>query len=216
MDRHVHRQEPQAPQATPPPATPDTPPPATPGAPPPATPGTPSPAPPAATPAAPPLPPPRRGADWMFGGVYGTVLASGLLAALHQDGGEYTPFYDASWVFVTAAAAALAHGYSHHMTIHQRGSVGHRWLVLARVLWLEWPMIAATLPTVVLLSVAGLAHWHAPGVTAAGLGLNTALLFAWGSFVALRVGYRLRSALLIGAADSTIGLAIIAANAVIK
>ncbi|MEJ8644641.1 hypothetical protein WKI68_31765 [Streptomyces sp. MS1.HAVA.3] len=53
-------------------------------------------------------------------------------------------------------------------------------------------------------------------MTAVGLGLNTALLFAWGSLVALRVGYRLGPALLIGMADATIGLAIIVANAVIK
>lgn len=160
--------------------------------------------------------PGRRGADWMFGGVYGTVLASGLLAALDQKGGEYTPFYDASWVLVTAATAALAHGYSHHMASHQQGGAGHRWRLLAWALRNEWPMIAATLPTVLLLVVAGLTGWESYGVTAVGLGVNTALLFAWGAFVALRVGYRLRSALLIGLADATIGLAIIVANAVIK
>ncbi|MGW5850362.1 hypothetical protein ACWFQ8_20840 [Streptomyces sp. NPDC055254] len=163
-----------------------------------------------------PLPPPRRGADWMFGGVYGTVLASGLLAALHQKGEEYTPFYDASWVLVTACAAALAHGYSHHMTVHQRGSARDRWRVLGRALWNEWPMIVATLPTVLLLVTAGLTGWDPYGVTAVGLGLNTALLFAWGSFVALRVGYRIGTSLLIGMADATIGLVIIVANAVIK
>jgi hypothetical protein len=152
----------------------------------------------------------------MFGGVYGTVLASGLLAALDQKGGEYTPFYDASWVLVTAATAALAHGYSHHMTTHQAGSAAHRWRALSRALWHEWPMIVATLPTVLLLLIAGLAHWESYGVTAVGLGLNTALLFAWGAFVAIRVGYRLGSALLIGLADATIGLAIIVANALIK
>ncbi|MEU9303531.1 hypothetical protein [Streptomyces sp. NPDC048269] len=54
---------------------------------------------PQASPLGLPLPQPRRGADWMFGGVYGTVLASGLLAAL--TGGEYTPYYDASWVLFT-------------------------------------------------------------------------------------------------------------------
>ncbi|MCF3182806.1 hypothetical protein IPZ70_23085 [Streptomyces polychromogenes] len=152
----------------------------------------------------------------MFGGVYGTVLASGLLAALDQKGGEYTPFYDASWVLVTAATAALAHGYAHHMATHRSGSAAHRWRLLVRALWNEWPMIAATLPTVVLLVAAGIAHWESYGVTAVGLGLNTALLFAWGSFVAIRVGYRIGSALLIGLADATIGLAVIVANALIK
>ncbi|MFD4247140.1 hypothetical protein ACFWP3_36970 [Streptomyces sp. NPDC058525] len=168
------------------------------------------------TPTPAPLPPPRRGADWMFGGVYGTVLASGLLAALDQKGGDYTPFYDASWVVVTAVTAGLAHGYSHHMTTHQQGSAGHRWRLLVTALWHEWPMIVATLPTVLLLVLAGLTGWDSYGVTAVGLGLNTALLFAWGSCVAIRVGYRLRSALLIGLADATIGLAIIVANALIK
>ncbi|MFE2285057.1 hypothetical protein ACFXDJ_12890 [Streptomyces sp. NPDC059443] len=168
------------------------------------------------TPEAPLLPPPRRNADWMFGGVYGTVLASGLLAALDQKNAEFTPFYDANWVLVTAATAALAHGYSHHMATHQPGSAGHRWRLLGRALWNEWPMIAATLPTVLLLFVTGLTGWDSHGVTAIGLGLNTALLFAWGCFVALRVGYKLGSALLIGVADATIGLAIIVANALIK
>ncbi|MFE9630519.1 hypothetical protein [Streptomyces sp. NPDC006463] len=172
--------------------------------------------PPQASPGGQPFPLPRRGADWMFGGVYGTVLASGLLAALDQKGGDFTPYYDASWVLVTAATAGLAHGYSHHMSTHQQGSVGHRWRVLARALWHEWPIVAATLPTVLLLVLAGLTKWNSYGMTALGLGLNTALLFGWGVFVASRVGYRLTSALLIGLADATIGLAVIVANAVIK
>ncbi|MFJ7585994.1 hypothetical protein ACIQZO_01075 [Streptomyces sp. NPDC097617] len=160
--------------------------------------------------------PARRGADWMFGGVYGTVLASALLAALNQQGEAFTPFYDASWVFVTGATAGLAHGYAHHMAAHRQETAGLRWRMLAVALWNEWPLIVATLPTVVLLLCAGLFDWDAYTVTAVGLGLNTALLFAWGSFVAVRVGYRLGSALLIGMADATIGLAIIVANAVIK
>ncbi|MER5934665.1 hypothetical protein [Streptomyces sp. NPDC002054] len=163
-----------------------------------------------------PLPPPRRGADWMFGGVYGTVLASGLLAALDQKGGEHTPFHDASWVLVTAVAAGLAHGYAHHMATHREGSAGHRWRALGQALWHEWPMVAATLPTVLLLVIAGVTGWDEPATTAVGLGVNTALLFGWGTFTALRVGYRVRTSLAIGALDATLGLLIIVANAVIK
>ncbi|MBW5481010.1 hypothetical protein GPJ59_03660 [Streptomyces bambusae] len=152
----------------------------------------------------------------MFGGVYGTVLASALLAALEQEGGEYTPFYDAAWVLVTAVAAGLAHGYAHHMATHEHGSAGHRWLVLLRAVWHEWPVIAATAPSVLLLVLSGFAGWKESAVTAVGLGLNTALLFGWGTLVARRLGYRPGRALLIGAADATIGLAIIVANAVLK
>ncbi|MGG8406213.1 hypothetical protein ACM614_06110 [Streptomyces sp. 12297] len=160
--------------------------------------------------------PGRRGADWMFGGVYGTVLASALLAALQNKSDPYTPYYDAAWVLVTAAAAGLAHGYSHHMATHRRGSAGHRWRQLVLALFDEWPLVVAALPTVLLLLASGLWDWSEPSTTALGLGLNTALLFAWGAFVALRLGYGLGSAVLIGIADAAIGVAIVAANAVIK
>ncbi|MEU6313938.1 hypothetical protein [Streptomyces sp. NPDC047014] len=160
--------------------------------------------------------PPPCHTDWMFGGVYGTVLASALMAALHQEGEDFTPFYDASWVLVTAATAGLAHGYSHHMASPRQCSEGYRWRLLARALWSEWPLVVATLPTVLLLTAAGIGDWDAYDVTAGGLGLNTGLLFAWGAVVALRVGHRLRRALLRGVADATIGLAIIVANALIK
>ncbi|MFG2296612.1 hypothetical protein [Streptomyces sp. NPDC048603] len=159
---------------------------------------------------------PQGVSDLLFGGVYGTVLASGLLAALQRKGDEYTPFYDASWVLVTAITAALAHGYAHHMSSHRRGSAGHRWHLLMVTLLREWPMVAATLPSVLLLVLAGVTGWAESDTTAVGLGLNTALLFGWGSLIALRRGYRLLSALAIGAADATIGVAIIVANALIK
>ncbi|MEV7415835.1 hypothetical protein [Streptomyces sp. NPDC089919] len=195
----------------------------------PAGPGTPQPAAAAATPAPEPGPVPgpvpgpdagrRAGSEWVFGGVYGTVLSSALLAAL-QNSGEYTPFYDAAWVLVTVGAAGLVHGYAHHMSTHAAAYPdapgGHRWRQLGRALLDEWPMVVAALPTVVLLFLAGLGDWAEPAVTATGLGLNTGLLFAWGAFAALRTGYRLASALVIGVADAAIGLAIVVANAVIK
>ncbi|MFJ7263022.1 hypothetical protein ACIQV2_23000 [Streptomyces globosus] len=155
-------------------------------------------------------------ADWMFCGVYGTVLASGLLAALDEKGGTYTPFSDATWVLVTAITAALAHGYAHHMSGHRQDPSRRRWRLLAVELWHEWPMVAAALPTVLLLVLAGTFGWDAPGTTAVGLGLNTALLFGWGSVLSLRGGSRLLPALAVGAADAAIGFAIIVANALIK
>lgn len=154
--------------------------------------------------------------SWMFGGVYGTVLASALLAALQSEGTPYTPYYDAAWVMVTAGTAALAHGYAHHMSTHRPGSGIHRWRQLALTLIDEWPVIVACWPTVILLLLAGAFGWPESPVTYTGLLLNAALLFAWGTTAALRVGYRRRSAVLIGGADATIGLAIAAANAVIK
>ncbi|MDG4865866.1 hypothetical protein P8605_47720 [Streptomyces sp. T-3] len=152
----------------------------------------------------------------MFGGVYGTVLASALLAALQRDGGGYTPFYDAAWIMVTAGTAALAHGYAHHMSTHEAGSAGHRWRQLCRTLAAEWPMVVACLPTVLLLVAAGAFEWPEQNVTTSALSLNAGLLLGWGTFAALCQGYRRRSAVAIGSADAAIGLLIAGANALIK
>ncbi|MFE0107296.1 hypothetical protein [Streptomyces sp. NPDC059009] len=150
------------------------------------------------------------------GGVYGTILASALLAALQRGEEPYTPYYDASWVLVTAGTAALAHGYARHMSTHTPGSGTHRWRQLIRVLGDEWPVIVASWPTVILLVLSGIMKWPETHVTYVGLMLNAALLFGWGLVGALRMGYRRRSAVLIGLADSAIALGIAAANAVIK
>ncbi|MFI6086779.1 hypothetical protein [Streptomyces sp. NPDC051218] len=152
----------------------------------------------------------------MFGGVYGTILASALVAALHSGQQAYTPYYDAAWVMVTAGTAALAHGYAHHMSTHRPGSGLHRWRQLVWELMDEWPVIVACWPTVGLLALAGVFDWPEAPVTYSALLLNAALLLCWGTFAALRAGYRRRSAVLLGMADATIGLLIAAANAVIK
>ncbi|MGW6063200.1 hypothetical protein [Streptomyces sp. NPDC055189] len=150
------------------------------------------------------------------GGVYGTILASALVAALHSKQQVYTPRYDAAWIMVTAGTAALAHGYAHHMSTHRPGTGLQRWRQLVRELLDEWPVIVACWPTVALLVLAGTFDWPEEPVTCSVLLLNAALLLTWGTFGALRAGYRRRSAVLLGMADATIGLLIAAANAVIK
>ncbi|WMX44296.1 hypothetical protein RGF97_04735 [Streptomyces roseicoloratus] len=154
--------------------------------------------------------------NWMFGGIYGTVLASALLAALQSEGEPFTPVYDALWILVTGIAAGLVHGYAHHMATHHTGSAAVRWKRLVTALGDEWPLVVGVLPTVALLLLAGAADWPEETVTTAGLALNTLLLGGWGTFAALRSGYRRGSAVLVGLADATIGLAIAVANALIK
>ncbi|MET8676427.1 hypothetical protein ABZW18_02185 [Streptomyces sp. NPDC004647] len=152
----------------------------------------------------------------MFGGVYGTVQASALLAALQGEGSRYTPAYDALWVLVTAVTSALAHGYARHMSTFRPDSTERRLRRVGHSLIGEWPLVAASLPTVLLLSIAGLAGWPEPPVSTIGLGINAALLFGWGMLGALHMGYRRPVAILGGAADCALGLLIAATNALIK
>ncbi|MFE9773434.1 hypothetical protein ACFYOV_17470 [Streptomyces sp. NPDC005931] len=151
----------------------------------------------------------------LFRGIYGLVLASALVAALEGTGEEADPGSDALWVLLTALASGAAHGYAH--VIARRASEdrsatpGRLGLVLA-----EWPVVAAVLPTVVMLLAAVAGWWSEAVAVDAALVFNTAALFGWGVWAARTAGHGWPSSLRSGGLDMLIGLVIIAANALIK
>ncbi|MEU1475450.1 hypothetical protein [Streptomyces sp. NPDC005760] len=150
----------------------------------------------------------------LFGGVYGSVLACSMVAALTQYGhtSRDSRRYDAAWLLVTALASALAHGYAHY--IAERAP--HRRWDAVRVLVDEWPLIAAVVPTVALLAGAGWGWWPANGVEYAAFVLNIALLFTLG-VVTARWSHRAWAAAIgIGVVDAMLGVVVVVANAVIK
>jgi hypothetical protein len=150
----------------------------------------------------------------LFGGVYGAVLACSIVAALTQYGhtDQATRRYDALWLLVTACASALAHGYAHYIaerTPHRRGDA-------LRTLLNEWPLIAAVLPTVLVLAGAGWGWWPAKGVEYAAFVLNITLLFILGLVTSRWAHRSWPYALLIGLVDALLGVGVVVANAVIK
>ncbi|KOU73784.1 hypothetical protein ADK57_08455 [Streptomyces sp. MMG1533] len=150
----------------------------------------------------------------LFGGVYGAVLASSMVAALTRYGhtSQDSRRYDALWLLVTALASALAHGYAHFVADRPPH---HRWDVL-RTLVDEWPLVAAVLPTVLVLAGAGWGWWPADGVEYPAFTLNIALLFTLG-LVTARWSHRSWAvAVLIGAVDALLGVVVVLANAIIK
>ncbi|MEU6537891.1 hypothetical protein [Streptomyces sp. NPDC047000] len=150
----------------------------------------------------------------LFGGVYGAVLASSMVAALSQYG--YTSparrGYDAVWVLVTALASALAHGYAHYIA---ERAPHRRWDVL-RTLAEEWPLVAAVLPTVVVLAGAYWGWWSAEGVEYPAFVMNIVLLFGLGVVTSRRSGRGWGVAGLIGTADALFGVVVVLVNALIK
>ncbi|MFJ9815059.1 hypothetical protein ACIRU3_07260 [Streptomyces sp. NPDC101151] len=150
----------------------------------------------------------------LFGGVYGAVLASSMVAALTRYGHSSAADrrYDALWLLVTAFASALAHGYAHY--IAERGP-HRRWDVL-RSLVDEWPLVTAVLPTVLLLMGAGWGWWPPTGVEYPVFALNTAILFALGLVTARRSARSWPAAVLIGLVDAVLGVIVVVANALIK
>ena len=150
----------------------------------------------------------------LFGGVYGSVLACSMVAALTQYGhtSRDSRRYDAAWLLVTALASALAHGYAHYIAErapHRRGDALH---TLAE----EWPLVAAVLPTVALLAGAGWGWWPANGVEYAAFTLNITLLFTLGLVTARWSHRSWLTAVTIGMVDAMLGAVVVVANAVIK
>ncbi|MFF4717105.1 hypothetical protein ACFY2V_37795 [Streptomyces eurythermus] len=150
----------------------------------------------------------------LFGGVYGAVLASSMVAALTQYGHTSADVrgYDAAWVLVTACASALAHGYAHYIA---ERTPHRRWDALL-ALRNEWPLVAAVLPTVFLLAGARWGWWSAKGVEYAAFILNIVILFGLGLVTARWSARSWPAAVLVGLGDALLGLIVVVANALIK
>jgi hypothetical protein len=150
----------------------------------------------------------------LFGGVYGSVLASSMVAALTQYGqaSRENRRYDAVWLLVTALASALAHGYAHYIA---ERAPHRRWDSL-RALADEWPLVTAVLPTVAILAGAGWGWWPANGVEYSVFTLNILLLFALGLVTARRSGRSWAVAVGTGLVDALLGVVVVVANAIIK
>lgn len=150
----------------------------------------------------------------LFGGVYGSVLASSMVAALSQYGHTSAAGrrYDALWVLVTACASALAHGYAHYIA---ERAPHQRWDAL-RTVADEWPLVTAVLPTVFLLAGAGWGWWPAKGVEYPAFVLNIVILFGLGLVTARWSARSWPAAVLIGMLDALLGVIVVVANALIK
>ncbi|NUS12353.1 MAG: hypothetical protein HOY69_13300 [Streptomyces sp.] len=148
----------------------------------------------------------------LFGGVYGTVLASSLASALDEDHGAPNAGYDALWIMVAALAVAAAHGYAHAIA---NWSAGGRTATVetVRSVLAEWPLVAAVLPTVAALLGAASGWWHEGSAVNVILVVNTVALFGWGLLAARAAGQGWASACRVGAADVLLGLFIVSANA---
>lgn len=151
----------------------------------------------------------------LFGGVYGTVLAGTMAAALTRDSGVPDPGYDALWVFLAALASAAAHGYAHAIA-HRTDDPTAVATNTARSVLTEWPLVVAVLPTVAALLGAHAGWWGEERAIEVVLLLNTATLFAWGLWAARVAGRGWAAACRVGGVDMLLGLFIVGANTLSK
>ncbi|MBB2910450.1 hypothetical protein FHS43_001713 [Streptosporangium becharense] len=150
----------------------------------------------------------------LSGGVYGAVLASGLAAALDQADTPPDPGHDALWVLISAVAAAVAHGYAHAVA-HHAATEETTTQTLRSVLG-EWPLVAATLPTMGALLGAFAGWWNAYTGVNVVLVVNAVVLFCLGAWASRVSGGTWGVACRVGGVYMLLGLMIIVANTFIE
>lgn len=147
----------------------------------------------------------------LFGGVYGTVLASALAAALDHDTGSPNAGYDALWILVASLTAAMAHGYAHAIA-HRTAGEEKVTAETVRSVLTEWPLVVAVVPTVAALLGASAGWWSEEGGIDTALALNILALFGWGLWAAREAGQNWATACRVGGVDVLLGLLIVGAN----
>jgi cobalamin synthase len=152
----------------------------------------------------------------IFGGVYGTVLAGALAAALDEQSGTPDPGYDALWVLMTALASSAAHGYARVIAAHPPPGRSMTAIAVRSVL-AEWPLTAAVMPTVLLLLTSYAGWWAEINAVSVALAFNTVALFFWGLWASRTAGGRSwPTACRAGGVDMAIGLLIVLVNLLTK
>ena len=151
---------------------------------------------------------------WFNGALTGLVLTSAIVAALDHEGQILNPVDAIAWILLTLGTTGLVRSYASFVAGHsQPGTDPHNFL---RILSHEWSLIAAALPAVIILLVSLVASYPMLGAIGTVLGANVFILLGLGVFGASKAGYRPFQAAALGIADATLGLLVIAANALLK
>jgi hypothetical protein len=144
----------------------------------------------------------------LSGSVYGTILASSIVAALsYKERGN-------AWVMIGALVAtelvfALAHAVS---TLFSGGRVHGRLPAAADVrgaLRYEWPVLQAAWPAMILLLLAGVGLLGLDTAVNLALVANASILFVWGFALARLQGLVAHAAVAVGALSSGLGVALV-------
>ena len=158
---------------------------------------------------------PAQRTNWLFGGVYGALLSSGLLVGGY-DPTNPTPIDTALWIAITMLTTVVARGFAQHVSTHTADGPSF-WRNLGGKIGAGWPLFAGCLPTVVLLLVIGYTHLAESWYTLLfGMLVNMAQLLVWGMAAARTGGYRWVSSVAIGVGHAALGAVIIIVTAFVK
>jgi hypothetical protein len=157
----------------------------------------------------------------LAGLIAGTILTLLLLCA--QSSGD--PWHTGVWILLSASLSMLTGGYGMFVTSHEdEGSV--RYVAgFIRTVARGWPIVVASLPTVLLLLLAAAFRWPDDHEDSGGVtigyttilgNLNVFLLFLWGAMSARRGGLSVPWTVLVGLGNAILGWLVVTANLALK
>lgn len=148
-----------------------------------------------------------RRAVAISGSVYGTILASSIVVALGYQGGDALVMITA--LIVTELVFALAHAWSTLLaTGADRGGLPSPGDVGAALRY-ERPVLQATWPAVLALSLAALGAYSSDTGVDVALVANAVILFLWGFALARQQGASTALAVAAGAFTCLLGVALV-------
>jgi hypothetical protein len=141
------------------------------------------------------------------GAIYGTIVASAMIAATAAGG--KSPDLILTATVATLLVFWLAHVYAHFLD-HQVRHDRTRWKVLASIMGQELSMLAAPALSILFLLLGALGLLNEPLAVQLALWTGVVQLFGWGIEVGRRRGQAWPSALLGGLINGAFGVVIIA------
>ena len=143
----------------------------------------------------------------MSSAIYGTIMATAVIAALSEDQ-DADPLEVAGALVLTSIVFWLAHVYS-QLLAASAGGERVSGAQAAETLVEEWPMVRAAVAPLIVLVLGALGVMHGDTAISLALGTSVASLFVWGLVAARRQGRSRLAQLAIAAANCGFGLLIV-------
>ena len=143
----------------------------------------------------------------MSSAIYGTIMATAVIAALSEDQ-DADPLEVAGALVLTSLVFWLAHVYS-QLLAASAGGERVSGAQAAETLAEEWPMVRAAVVPLIMLLVGALGILPGHMAISLALGTSVASLFLWGLLAGRRQGRSRLAQLAVAAANGGFGLLIV-------
>ncbi len=148
------------------------------------------------------------------GAIYGTILATSVVAGL-SEGGQVADGPAALVVLSTSIVFWIAHVYAGLLGQHLERHGGLTWSRLHRVARHERPILASGLPPAAVLALGTIGIFERDTAYAVAIGIGVLSLVLWGVAYAREQGYGLVGMLVAGLLNGLLGFLIVGLKVVV-